>query len=117
MLQDLFNLFYPRNCHACSATLLRNETHLCTRCHYYLPYTHYHTDRLNPVEKLFWGRVPLAAAASFLHFRKGGSTQHMLHALKYRGEQELGIHLARLYARQLQESPHYASVDAVVPVP
>lgn len=117
LLHHLLDLFYPRICAGCKSPLLQSEHLLCTSCHFHLPHTHYHLQHDNPVAKLFWGRVPLLAAAAFLQFRKGGRTQHILHAIKYQQAKELGELMGKLYAEQLVTQATFKSVDVVIPVP
>ena len=117
LLHHLLDLFYPRICAGCKSPLLQSEHLLCTSCHFHLPHTHYHMQHDNPVAKLFWGRVPLLAAAAFLQFRKGGRTQHILHAIKYQQAKELGELMGKLYAEQLVTQATFKSVDVVIPVP
>jgi ComF family protein len=113
----LLDLFYPRICAGCKTPLLQSEHLLCTSCHFHLPHTYYHMYDDNPVAKLFWGRVPLQAAAAFLQFRKGGRTQHILHAIKYQQAQELGELMGKLYATQLSEHTVFSTADVIMPVP
>lgn len=117
LLHHLLDLFYPRICAGCKSPLLQSEHLLCTSCHFHLPHTHYHLQQDNPVAKLFWGRVPLVAAAAFLQFRKGGRTQHILHAIKYQQAKELGELMGKLYAKQLVTQDTFNNVDVVIPVP
>ena len=98
MLAALKNLMFPNVCASCDTTLLKNEVHLCTSCTAGLPYTNYHTEKGNTLEKIFWGRVKLEQAYAFLHFKKEGSVQTMLHRIKYNGYKELATHLGLLYA-------------------
>lgn len=116
-LHYLLDFFYPRICAGCKMPLLQSEHVLCTSCHFHLPRTDYHLQHDNPVAKLFWGRVPLVAAAAFLQFRKGGRTQHILHAIKYQQAKELGILMGKLYAEQLLRHETFSKADVVIPVP
>ena len=117
MLSDFLNLFYPSLCKACGKPLLKNEQVICTHCHYHLPHTGYHTSPDNPVYKLFWGRTNILFAAAFLHFRKGGRVQQLLHQLKYNNCPEIGERLGQLYAFQLERQSCFAPIDVIIPVP
>lgn len=117
MINSILDLFYTRICAGCKTPLLQAESLLCTSCHYHLPHTNYHLMNDNPVFKLFWGRVNLNGAAAFLQFRKGGRTQHILHAIKYQNATELGTYMGELYAQQLNQSELFRSVDVIIPVP
>jgi ComF family protein len=117
MLRDLLGLLYPRTCCSCDKALIRSENYICTYCRYHLPRTNYHLHAENPIHKLFWGRVPVDAAAAYLFFKKGGRVQHLLHSLKYGGMKELGELLGQLYGKELKASPEFSSIDCIVPVP
>ncbi len=93
------------------------EEILCTTCLYKLPRTNFQDEERNPVMEIFNGRLPLISATSFLFFSKGGGTQQLIHQLKYKGNREIGIHLGKMFGSQLNNSPLFQSVEAIVPVP
>src|SRR5438034_11829039 len=117
MLNDFLSLVFPKVCSACGRSLYKNEECICMQCHYRLPQTDYHKQRINPVAKLFWGRVPLNAASSYYSFSKGGKVQHLVHQLKYRGRREIGVTIGKFYGNELRESDLFRSVNTIVPVP
>ena len=82
-----------------------------------MPYTNYWNHPENPVEQLFWGRVKVERAVSFLFFEKGSIFQHLFHELKYNGKKELGILFGRLFGKKLTESNFDNTIDVIVPVP
>jgi ComF family protein len=116
-IDDLISLFYPRICLACGNTLFRQEDTICTYCLFHLPKTNFHKEADNPVSRIFWGRVPLYSAAAYYHFGKGGKVQHLIHQLKYKGHQEIGVYIGKLYGLELLESPLFSGVDFIMPVP
>jgi ComF family protein len=71
----------------------------------------------NPVSRIFWGRVNLSSATSFLFFNKGGSVQKLIHQLKYKGSIETGNFLGELMGNDLIKSDLYNTIDAIIPVP
>ncbi len=117
VFNDFISLFYPRICFACGNNLFANENFICTSCLYHLPKTNFHTDKNNPVSKVFWGRVNIESATAFYYYRKGGKVQHLLHQLKYKGHKEIGSFLGKLYGTELADFSHYNEIDAIVPVP
>jgi ComF family protein len=117
LLSDLFALFFPACCHACSAPLWNGEKVICTACDYYLPATGFHNWAENPVSRLFWGRVDLASAAACYSFQKGGAVQQLMHHLKYKGYQEIGVEIGRRYGKELRQSTLFQQSDLIVPVP
>lgn len=116
-INDVLNLFFPRNCQLCSHPLHRQEEVLCLMCQAKLPKTGFEQHEDNPVSEVFWGRVNLKSATSFLFFSKGGSAQHLIHLLKYKNRKETGIYLGKLFGVALKESPFFQTVDIIIPVP
>jgi len=87
------------------------------KCLYKLPKTNFHYYEDNPVSRVFWGRVELYSATSFLFFNKGGRVQRMMHNLKYRGKKQVGIYLGKLFGNELKKSALFKTVEVIVPVP
>jgi ComF family protein len=117
MLRDLLSLFYPNVCAACGKSLFRHEQHLCNNCYIHLPRSNFHKARGNPVERIFWGRVPLLAAGSYYLFNKGTRVQRLLHQLKYKGKQEAGETVGKWYGKELASVKEFSEADLIVPGP
>ncbi len=116
LLDDLLGLLYPDLCVACGRRLVQQEKFLCLHCLHDLPRTNFHTMPDNKVAQIFWGRVPVEMAASWLFFRKGSRYQRLVHFMKYKGVKEIGEEMGKLYGHDLKASP-FASADLLVPVP
>ncbi len=116
-LNDFAELFFPRLCACCSGKLLTGETNICTYCISHFPKTHFLFEKDNKIEQLFWGRVKIERATSFLFFTKGSSYQQLLHHIKYNGMKELARTLGRHFGADLFIAPHFSSVDCIIPVP
>ena len=116
-IPDLINLFFPRICNACKEPLMDQENVMCMSCSLRLPQTNFHLRQDNPVAMVFWGRVRMEAATSFLFFNKGGRVQQLMHALKYRGNRKVGIHLGRLFGMVLTDAETFRETDLIIPVP
>lgn len=117
MVKNLLNLFFPKVCLACNYTLMDNEKYICTLCRHELPVTNYHNESSNAVKNILYGRVQLENATSLLHFSKKGRVQQMMHNLKYRGFEDVGIVLGRWLGAELSDIEEYQSIDVVIPVP
>jgi ComF family protein len=115
-LQGFASLFFPRSCAACGEVLYRNERILCTKCRIGLPRTGFHLNPENEIARMFWGRIPVVQATSFIYFTKGSPYQQILHELKYRDNCEAGMELGRLFGLELKNSG-FARVDLIHPVP
>jgi len=116
-IHDFIALLYPRVCAACGNSLFRNEEIICTFCLYHLPKTNYHLMADSPLDKVFWGRVPLANTAALYNFQKQSKVQHLIHQLKYKGRKDVGIYLGRLLGNDLRVSEAFQDVVKVIPVP
>jgi ComF family protein len=108
---------FPRNCVSCKKTLLNQEDILCLKCANSLPYTYFHQVNQNPAKDIFWGRLKLEHADSFLFFEPKGKVQLILHALKYKGRQDLGRYLGYKYGKVLETSTFFNDVDLITAIP
>jgi ComF family protein len=117
MLNDFFNLIFPKLCCSCNTALLKNEQTICLNCMLTLPKTNFHLERDNPVHKVFWGRVQIEMATAFYYFSQKSRVQHLLHYLKYKGVKEVGSLVGQLMGRELKDSANYRNIDVIVPVP
>lgn len=93
------------------------EKHLCLQCLSDMPYTRTENETGNHVERLFWGKTPVSAAAALLHFSQGGKAQRILHRIKYHGDRALALHLGERMAIRLSNSDRFDHFDLVIPVP
>lgn len=117
LVRELLAVIFPNNCAACERPMAYGESVICTQCLNSLPYTDYHLYPENPVEKLFWGKTPLRAATSLFYFNKGNHVQRLMHELKYRKDEEVGLVMGRMLGVVLQNNQRFGSIDRVVPVP
>lgn len=115
---DLLHLFYPNLCAICKKPLVEGEEQICLECLYDLPHTRYHKQTNNPAEQRFAGKVRIEYGSAYLLFEKGGVTQCLIHALKYRDNKELGFLLGRQAGRELlaDHSP-LCQADLLIPIP
>jgi ComF family protein len=114
---DFISLLFPRLCYGCGNHLMRNEHLICTECYVVIPRTGYHTEEENPVAKLFWGRCLIEKAAAFSFYNKGSRIRTLIHNLKYKGIEEIGIELGRIYGLSLKSTGFTDDIDLILPVP
>ena len=115
-LDDLSWVFYPSLCASCTKPLFKGEEVICTQCRFHLPRTGFHLLKGNPVEKHFWGKVPVHAATAYYYFSKGEKVQRMIHGLKYKGRKDIGQMVGKLMGSELSRS-EFAGCDWIIPVP
>ena len=109
-------LFFPHHCAGCGTDRLDKQIEICLRCLHRLPLTHFTAQPDNPIEKIFWGRTHVQAATSLFFYSQDSILQELLHQLKYRGNQELGIQLGSFLGTALKNTSRFP-VDVLVPVP
>jgi ComF family protein len=115
--ESLLHLAFPHICEGCGSDLPGRDQLLCLGCLGSLPETNFHLHPNNPVEKIFWGRLPVTFATSQFYFSEGSLIQRLMHAFKYRQNQELGFYLGQYMGHRLVASNRFLQVDALVPLP
>jgi len=117
IFSDTLHLFYPHVCNGCGSDILSEENLLCLKCINSLPHTHFAQHANNIIEKIFWGRIALAAAHSEFYFAKESLIQELIHQLKYKNNQAIGIYLGALMGTNLLNSNRFNKIDALIPLP
>ena len=114
---SFLHLFFPHNCLGCGTDTLSDNDLLCPKCAYELPETNFFELNNNPVEKTFWGRITVEAAASGFYFTKNSVLQKLMIELKYRNNKDAGIYLGKMVGKMMKENAAYNSINALVPLP
>lgn len=117
MLHSFLNLLFPRTCTGCHQPLQLNEALICTDCRFELPKTDSHIYPDEKIMNRFAGKVFLKHVFSYLKFVKGGRTQQLMHALKYKGKQEVGVLLGQWYGAELKQLGYDKEFDLLIPIP
>ena len=117
ILSPLLHFFYPHTCLGCGSDIIEKENFLCLECINNLPHTAFAWHANNPVEKIFWGRIPVTAAMSEFYFSKDSIIQNLIHEFKYRGNRKAGLYLGNLIGKSLLNSNRFSHIDALVPLP
>lgn len=107
----------PISCFGCNARLYRGEVVLCTSCRHQLPLTEYNFNEENAVDRIFYGRINIKKANSFLFFTDIGIVKNLIHNLKYKNQEGIGSFLGDWHGQLLKEQKHLPRIDFVIPVP
>ena len=113
---SFFHLLFPHVCSGCGNDILSKESTLCMRCMDAMPETNFELHPNNPVEKKFWGRLPILHATAQYYFTSESLMQRLMHQFKYKGNRELGAQLGRLMGESLKKSKRF-EIEALVPLP
>jgi ComF family protein len=117
LFKDLFYLFYPKLCVICDEKLIENETVICTICRHDLPLTNFQDYTNNKVTQTFYGRILIEKGYALLYYRKKGTTQKIIHDLKYKSNEEVGIFFGNWLGELLAENKEFKNIDCIIPVP
>lgn len=117
IINDIQSLFFPEICFGCNGLLIRNESILCIKCRHQLPLSNSIHEKENEVERVFYGRSKITFACSLFHYKKEGIVQQLIHHLKYKGHEEIGVFIGRWMASELVSSVHLNTIDLIIPVP
>jgi ComF family protein len=116
-IKDSFlHLLFPHLCAGCGSDILNEESVLCMRCIDAMPETNFEIHPNNPIEKTFWGRLPLVGATAQFYFTKESLIQHLMHQFKYKRNKVLGLQLGSIMGEQIKRSGRFEA-DALVPLP
>ncbi len=116
-IDPIFWLYFPKNCPACGRPLRLFGANICGRCSQNLPETHFFEAPGNPIEKIFYGRLPMSAGAAAWYFHKNSALQALLFQLKYKSNEDVGLFIGKQMGALLAASDRFATIDALVPVP
>lgn len=116
--KDLLRLLFPASCIDCGQELSKNENQLCVLCKLQLPYTDFEKYLDNSsLDQKFWGRVPLESTFALCYFESDKGIQSIVHELKYKHNQAIGIQFGKEIAQRIKGNPKYEGIEALVPVP
>ena len=117
IISSTLHLLYPHVCTGCGSDLLPEDNLLCLHCINNLPHTNFAQHNNNPVEKIFWGRLPIIAAHSEFYFEKEFLIQHLIHQLKYKSNTAIGFYLGEIMGKTLLNSNRFNNIDYLIPLP
>ena len=114
--ESLFHLLFPNVCAGCGNDMIAGNTTLCLKCIDAMPETNFEKHAGNPIEKKFWGRLPLAGATAQYYFTRESLMPQLMHEFKYRGNRDLGFQLGKMMGHGLKRSGRFR-IDALIPLP
>ncbi|WP_221389707.1 ComF family protein [Dyadobacter sp. NIV53] len=114
---DFIDLIFPRCCEACDRSLVGNEELVCTSCRISLPRIEKHSVHIDLLKYKFITIPEVLSVQSFLLFTKKGKVQKLLHALKYRGNKEVGILLGSMFGQEMVAERILPKAELIISVP
>jgi ComF family protein len=117
MFKAIIDLFFPKVCYACHEVLNDHEQDICTDCRNNLAVTNFHFNQEDNVSKVFYARVKVEYGTALFRFEKKGLVQQLIHNLKYKGQESIGVFLGDWLGGELKTVKEYSEIDMVIPVP
>ncbi len=117
IINDINRILVPMGCFGCNAHLLKGERILCTVCRNQIALTEHNYSNENTFDHIFYGRVNIKKATSFLFFTENGIVKNLIHSLKYKNQEEIGVFLGDWCGIILKEKNALKNIDLVIPVP
>ena len=114
-ISDLIDLIFPRCCMVCNELLSPQERDICLDCMSKLPKIE--KLHLEEIEKVFWGKVEIERATSYIYYHKNSPYNNVIHYLKYKNRPEPGERLAFIAAKEIAETGFFDGIDAIIPLP
>lgn len=90
---------------------------VCPKCLLQLPYINIKGAAGNPIERLFWGAVPVERASAMLTYHPGNDMEGLIHAIKYHNRSDLAVEMGRHMAQELLHTDFFDGIDYLQPVP
>jgi len=116
-LNAFLHLLYPQICFGCGTDQIEKNMPLCDPCIKDLPTTEFFGINENPIEKNFWGRVPVQHAGALLFFTKDSIVQTLITQLKYQHNKKVGILFGRLMGQAIAAQEKLEQIDLLIPIP
>lgn len=115
--KDLYYLFFPAICQCCDKQLVQNEYLICLECRFDLPLAEMTQVQNNEIEQIFFGRIAIVFGTSLLLFKRKNIVQKLIHNLKYKRQEDIGVLFGKWLGDELAESERLPKIDYVIPVP
>nr|WP_297307173.1 ComF family protein [uncultured Flavobacterium sp.] len=117
MFQHFLNLIYPKNCVGCKETLLNPKHFICVKCTHQLDFISVGINSNPFIKNRFYGKLKLEHANALMYYNKEEISHSLIHELKYKDRQEIGIYFAELVYERYQKHDSFKDIDELVAVP
>lgn len=114
LLVSVVDLFYPRVCEVCGASLVRGERYLCTPCLADFPFTDEAFDTGEPLLDRFPEEYRPEKLHTLFYYNKFGNYKNLIYLVKYQSYRQLGIYLGIMLGERMKAT---CGADCIVPVP
>ncbi len=117
LIDSLLSIIFPNVCLNCTRVLFDYEREICTMCINNLPKFSSINNSHKELSQKFIFESKIDNVRSFIIYKPKGIGQKLIHALKYKYNQEIGLILGELFAEELFNLNFQKKYDIVIPVP
>jgi ComF family protein len=117
LFYQFLNLLFPQTCQSCGEVLLKSENIICTSCILELPKTEIGFSTSQELQTRFASNPQIKRVYSYLKYAKGGHVQELLHNLKYKNRQDIGVFMGNLFGQQIKSQAAKLNIDLLLPIP
>ncbi|WP_448606143.1 ComF family protein [Paenimyroides ceti] len=117
MRQGFFNLIFPPLCYGCNEILMHREIYICTYCQHHLERVPISENDFPELLRRFYGKLQIKNASALLFYEDGSIAKQLIHHLKYKNQQEIGIFLAEMVYERSTNHRLFNTVDEIVSIP
>ncbi|RRJ92415.1 ComF family protein [Paenimyroides tangerinum] len=117
MFQHLFNLVFPKKCLGCNETIINTKHYICPECLHSLDFVTVGNHSNPTLLTRFFGKLPLVCANGLIYYDKKEVSHNLIHELKYKDQQNIGILFAELTFEKYKNHIAFKEVDELVAVP
>jgi ComF family protein len=117
LVDSLLSIIFPNVCLGCTRVLFDYEREICTICINNLPKFSLISNSHKELAQKFVFESKIDNVRSFIIYKPKGIGQKLIHALKYKYNQEIGLILGELFAEELFTLNFQKKYDIVIPVP
>ncbi len=97
--------------------LIDQEKIICLFCRFDLPLIDHENYHSNEITHIFKGRIPIEKGASLLYYTETGKAKKLIHELKYKNREDVGVFIGILLGKKLKDSCFSHDIDCIIPVP
>ena len=111
ILSDILSVLSPAYCRGCGKLLVTGEQFLCVNCREKLEETNFHLQAENLFTQRLTEECEVFAATALFYFKKDNMAQHLIHSLKYKGDEQIGEWLGQWLGEKIKNAPLFQQAE------
>lgn len=117
IVKSFFEFIFPKRCFSCNEILAKKQEFICVKCEFNISLTHWKLDNNNKIYNELIKNCSVESAFSSLYYYDESVAKNLIHQLKYKGQQELGVFFSELMIPSISEYHQIKPFTGIVYVP